>query len=122
MDTTWPENLSPSRKRVIDELMEGRDLANQLQSVLSKCDGSASSAEDLVVKIMKSFSNTLFILNVNEGDEVSVSQILANSHVDSACLDARKSEDSEGSCRSISTAKDRRGCYKRRLIFFNLTF
>ncbi|KAH7514776.1 WRKY DNA-binding transcription factor 70 [Ziziphus jujuba] len=121
MDTTWPEKLASGRKRVIDELMEGRELANQLQSVLlSKSDGDGSSsavsaAEDLVVKIMESFSNTLFILNVNEGDDdVSVSQIQANSHVGSACLDARKSEDSDESCRSISNVKDRRGCYKRR--------
>lgn len=126
--TSWPENLVTSRKRVVDELMEGRELANQLQSVLANSDGAGGSsssssssltglsAEDLVSKIMKSFSNTLSILNVvNEGDEVSVSdQIPAGSRVDSTCLDARKSEDSDESCRSTSTVKDRRGCYKRR--------
>lgn len=104
---------------MVDELMEGRELANRLQSVIAKSEGtgggsSSLSAEDLVTRIMKSFSNTLSILNVNEGDEFSVSQIPAGSRVDSACLDARKSEDSEESCRSTSTAKDRRGCYKRR--------
>ncbi|KAF3447904.1 hypothetical protein FNV43_RR08611 [Rhamnella rubrinervis] len=117
--SSWPENLATSRKRVVVELMEGRELANQLQSVIAKSEatggGSSSlSAEDLVTKIMKSFSNSLSILNVNEDDEVSVSQIPVGSRVDSACLDARKSEDSGESCRSTSTVKDRRGCYKRR--------
>ncbi|KAF3447905.1 hypothetical protein FNV43_RR08612 [Rhamnella rubrinervis] len=123
MEVSWPENLSTSRKMVIRELMVGRELAKQLQSVLANTDGSGSE-KYLVMKIVKSLSDTLFILNVKEGDEVSVfSQIQAVSSLDSPCLDTGKSEEySQENCKSTTTTttttlpnkKNRRGCYDRR--------
>ena len=100
MADCWLGNLvnTTSRERVIEELMEGRELANQLRSVLI---GSGSSADDLVMKILKSFSNILFILNVNDfNSDDSVSQIqddFGHSRADSPCLDAWKSQDSQES-------------------------
>ncbi|EXB74394.1 putative WRKY transcription factor 70 [Morus notabilis] len=118
-----PENVLSGRQKLIDELVQGREIANRLQTLLSQPvgdDGSlVNSAEDLVSRIMESFTNTLFMLNKNGTVEAVLSQIQAaaatSSRVDSPCLDGRKSEDSGESCRSVSTTlKDRRGCYKRR--------
>ena len=137
-DPSAQENASSGRRNVIDELVQGRELANQLQSLLAKSyQNDMSSAEDLVSKIMESFTNTLFMLNnrksnyeaeaeaaAHDDDEAFdvVSQVQpasTTSPVDSPCLDGRKSEDSQESCRSTSvisttSLKDRRGSYKRR--------
>ncbi|KAF2287986.1 hypothetical protein GH714_003733 [Hevea brasiliensis] len=114
MESCWPEHLPSDRKKAIDELMKGREFANQLKAVLCDSIGEDGSmpAEDLVVKILNSFTSTLSILNRAETDEVS--QFPASTHVGSPCWDGRKSEDSGESSKSTSTRKDRRGCYKRR--------
>ena len=131
-----PQENAPSggRRKVINELVQGRELANRLQSLLTRStendvSSDVVSAEDLVMKIMDSFTNTLGMLKRNSfepaaqddpNDEVLdvVSQVQpCTSRVDSPCLDGRKSEDSQESCRSTSTTtniRDRRGCYKRR--------
>lgn len=115
MDSFWPRNLATRRKLVIDELMEGQKLANQILNVLAKPDDIGSeSAENLVTKIVESFSNTISIL---KHDQVSVSQNQThhNSLVGSLSWDARKSEGfNRESCRSSSTVKNRKGGYKRR--------
>lgn len=128
MEVSWPENLATTRKMVIEELMVGRELAKQLQRVLANSDGSGFE-KDLVMKIIKSFSDTLLIFNVKEGVEVSlISQIQAGFRLDSPCLDTRKSEDySQESCKSTTTTatpkkKNRRGCYDRRLVILKLSF
>ncbi|PON60527.1 WRKY domain containing protein [Parasponia andersonii] len=142
-DPSAQENAPSGRRKVIDELVQGRELANQLHSLLAKSDqNDVSSAEDLVSKIMESFTNTLFMLNNrnsnyeakaaaaaahddDDNDDEAfdvVSQVQpasTTSPVDSPCLDGRKSEDSQESCRSTSvisttSLKDRRGSYKRR--------
>ncbi|KAH7533012.1 hypothetical protein FEM48_Zijuj04G0084500 [Ziziphus jujuba var. spinosa] len=118
MEGSWPENLATiNQKKVInDELMEGREIANKLRSLLSNSGDDSKSAKDLVIKIMKSFSNTLSMLNVKEGDIAGsmISQIQAHS----SCLDASKSEgDSQESCRSSNITpikKDRRSFHNRR--------
>nr|XP_048319545.1 probable WRKY transcription factor 70 [Ziziphus jujuba var. spinosa] len=114
--SSWPENLTTIQKKVNDELLEGRELAKQLQTVLASSGGSRS-AEDLLMKIVKSFSTTLSILNVKESDsDFVISQI----QPDLTCLDARKSQDHsrESFWRSTTTPPtkklDRRGCYDRR--------
>ncbi|GMP51508.1 hypothetical protein CsSME_00017707 [Camellia sinensis var. sinensis] len=109
---TWPEKLSCDRKKAIQELIQGRELANQLRLILrnpfSHRDESAA-AGDLLVKILGSFTDTISILNRTH--EVSA-QIQANSPPS----DARKFEDSDDSSKT-SGLKDRRGCYKRRNYF-----
>ncbi|PQM37857.1 putative WRKY transcription factor 70 [Prunus yedoensis var. nudiflora] len=135
MELSWPESVLSNRERVMEELIQGRELASQLCRVLddhkstlvSGCGGGdIGSAEGLVNKILGSFANTLLILNGNEadGEIVSGDQIQGNSSgggsADSSSWDANhaiiKSEDfhEEISCKSPSTIKDRRGSYKRR--------
>lgn len=129
MEWTWPESVPSYRQRVMEELVQGREMANQLRRVLG---GDVGSAEGLVTKILGSFTNTLFILNENQEAKAELlSPIQANSTTSTVTAsgagvanssswdvvhdDAVKSEDSNGeSCKSTETLKDRRGSYKRR--------
>ena len=117
MECTWPEKIPSIKKNAIEELVQGREIANQLRCLLkNKPAGDhdnkkAVPAEDLVVKILNSFTNSLYILNSAESDEVS--QIQANTHVTNWNGGPKSSESSEETSRN-TTHKDRRGCYKRR--------
>ncbi|XP_050383541.1 probable WRKY transcription factor 70 [Argentina anserina] len=135
MEWTWQESVSSNRQRVLEELVHGREMANQLRGALG---GDVRSAEGIVTKILGSFTNTLLILNGSqEAKEELTSQVQANSNTSAVTAsasgsgsgtgsviagadssswdvvrdDAMKSEDSnEESCKST----DRRGSYKRR--------
>jgi hypothetical protein len=109
MKRSWPENSPAKPIKAIEELVQGQQFANQLRGLLSKSVGDDGSApeKDLVLKILNSFTNTLSLLNSAESDvdvDIDVTQVQPNT----------KSESSGESCRSNSTVKDRRGCYKRR--------
>ncbi|GFY83864.1 hypothetical protein Acr_03g0006380 [Actinidia rufa] len=102
MDSSSPEKISGDRKKAVQELIQGRELANQLRLVLGKPFGGVDksvAAEDLAKKILGSFTETISILNRRTADEVS---------------DGRMSEDSDEITSKTSALKDRRGCYKRR--------
>ena len=63
--------LLPSKKKAIEELVQGRDIANQLRSLLNKSAGDnnnnkATLAESLVLKILKPFTNMCVGLCVEE--------------------------------------------------------
>lgn len=129
MEVSWPENLATTRNMVNQQLMLGRELAKQLQTVLAHKSGigPAGREKDLITKIIESFSNTISILNAKGGVGVSViSQIQADSGSDSPLMDAPKAEQyAQENCRSSSTTtttitpsnkKSRRGCHDRRLI------
>ncbi|KAL4620679.1 hypothetical protein ACB092_06G172700 [Castanea dentata] len=121
METThpWPEGPSTTRNKVIKELVEGRDFATQLKSILHKPleitrdhASPSPSPHELVSKILRSFTETLSVLASScESGEV-IHQNLAVSHADSHCDDPRS--DDSGESRKRPTPKDRRGCYKRR--------
>ena len=121
MKRSWPENSPSKPRKAIEELVQGRQFANQLRGLLSKSIGDDGSApeKDLVLRILNSFTNTLSLLNSADSDvdvdvNVDVTQVQPNTQASSPCWDAPKSESSGESCRSNSTVKDRRGCYKRR--------
>lgn len=113
MECTWPENLSGSRKMVIEKLLLGRSYTNRLRTILLNPDGrdQLPSAQELVSEISRSFTDALSTLSSGESDE-ALSQIAASSQLYSPGWDGRKSEESGES--SKSSTKDRRGCYKRR--------
>ncbi|XVF65954.1 hypothetical protein PTKIN_Ptkin09bG0292400 [Pterospermum kingtungense] len=121
MQSAWSENMSSDRQKAIEELGRGRKLTNQLRDLLSKSsyaggdDEGLVGSEDLVMKILNSFANSLSILR-NSGDyEDEVSQNPNNNSNMSWGEDGRKSEDSGESIKSsTSKQKNRRGCYKRR--------
>lgn len=107
MAATSPEySWGTKRKRVIKELVEGRDIATQLQDLLLLDNKSSDhGVQELAMKICKSFSQSLSVLN-------SCVQIHGNdfSSVSSGHLTSQDSGDSV----NRSTIKGRRGCYKRR--------
>lgn len=106
-------NLGDGHRKVIEELLRGRELANQLRYVLNEggdIDHNGSPtittpfAEELVKEVLSTFTNSLLFLN-NSSSE---------SH-DVQLRETSKSEDSEESnCKSTSVVKQRRGCHKRR--------
>lgn len=117
--------MGSNHKRLIKELVEGKKTATELQMLLQKPfgDHGSASAEELVVKIMTSFTESLFVLaaekkNPGDGHEDHQSGAFGEvyqikpepSH--SHC-DDRSSGDS-GESRKGQGSKDRRGCYKRR--------
>lgn len=108
MESPWPENLSSYRRTAIQELAQGRDFTNQLQTLLTTpmIPNDLESAEDLLMKILRSFSETISILSSTEVSDFPAKR--------SACPDCQKSEDSGGESSKSSTIKDRRGSYKRR--------
>ncbi|XP_012462843.1 WRKY DNA-binding transcription factor 70 [Gossypium raimondii] len=115
--SAWSENLSTKKKKkVIKQLVEGQDYANQLQILLhnnnynpsqqQKTEHHLSSTKDqLVDKILSSFNQTL-----TELTSVNVS----SSHNQTASNDDQlvKSEDCSESRRP--RPKGKRGCYKRK--------
>ena len=122
----WPEGPSTTRKMLIEELVEGRDFATQLKSILHKpleithdhaspSPSPSPSPHELASKIVRSFTETLSVLTSScESGEV-IHRNLAVSHAASHCDDPRS--DDSGESRKRPTPKDRRGCYKGRYIF-----
>ncbi|KAJ4836243.1 hypothetical protein Tsubulata_041310 [Turnera subulata] len=76
MEPSWPETLSSDWSKAVNELVQGREFASQLNTILNnpmENDGSFSS-QDLVTKVMDSFTNSLSILNrIGSNEEVSES-------------------------------------------------
>ena len=53
MECIWPESLLSSKKKAIEELVQGCDFANQTTTTTTW----QPPAEDPVLKILKSFTN-----------------------------------------------------------------
>ncbi|KAK8691824.1 hypothetical protein V6N13_075319 [Hibiscus sabdariffa] len=100
--SAWPETLSSHEKRVVEELVNGKDCATQLQILFhnSSENGGPLSAQELVHKILTSFDHSISLLTRAESVEVSQNQ--AASDYDSPC------------CKKRPVTKEKRGCYKRR--------
>ncbi|WCJ27853.1 WRKY DNA-binding transcription factor 70 [Euphorbia peplus] len=93
--------MASERERAIDELLQGRNFAFQLKSLLQGDHMidiiKNNESQDLLLNVLNSFTNTLSIFNPP-----------SPSH-------RRKFEDSGDSCKTSSSAtKAPRGCYKRR--------
>ncbi|KAM1749267.1 hypothetical protein FF1_010114 [Malus domestica] len=84
MQWSWSESVLSNRERVMEELIQGRELASQLstafdnRSLVNGDDGG--SAEGIVNEILGSVVNTPLIMNGKESDQEFVSdQIQGNS-------------------------------------------
>nr|QGQ64076.1 WRKY transcription factor 53 [Santalum album] len=127
MGTPWPENFSGDRRNwaITEELIRGREFTNQLHILLGRPPPlighgrGGDTADDLVVKILRSFTEALALVNyggAGESEEVaSRVPVCNNSRLNSPPPDngGRRSEDSGESCKSPAL-KARRGSYKRR--------
>lgn len=112
------------QRKVIEELVRGREFANQLRKVIRGGDECASAtpfAQHLAKNVLTSFSNTLLFLHkyptTNYRSQDLVSDQMQHVRDSSFFASPAKSEDSQESCKS-SISKDRRGCYKRRYIIY----
>nr|AYW01724.1 persimmon protein WRKY7 [Diospyros kaki] len=114
MGTLLPGKSCGTRRRAVEKLVQGRDLAGQLQILLEKPAGGCGSvsAEELVVKILATFTETLSVLEFCDSGEDS--QFPAATPVGSPSFGDQASVDSGESSKRPAAAKDRRGCYKRR--------
>ncbi|KAI3751189.1 hypothetical protein L2E82_22236 [Cichorium intybus] len=108
------ETSSSNNKRLIEELIKGRDYTKKLQYLLrQKVDDNGSvSAADLVMKILGSFSDSLSVLS-SCGSGV-LCPVPVSTYVSSACSDDRTCESGESEKKPAPVVKGRRGCYKRR--------
>ncbi|RDX66167.1 putative WRKY transcription factor 70, partial [Mucuna pruriens] len=124
------ENQFPNGKKAMEEeLIKGRDMANQLLEVLAndksiihieKGEGSKSVlpfVEDLVRKVLCSFTNTLLLLNTNNDVSSEVAASITLRDVSSSTSSPKvESMDETWKSRSILNTKNRRRGYKRKSI------
>lgn len=105
----WQKKLSQAsidftshRKSVISELVDGRDSAVRLQTLLKESRNHESTvlARDIAEKILRSFTESIYMLSSIEWEE--------------SCDDGGSEESGAGQKRSGSGLKLGRGCYKRR--------
>ncbi|XP_042488850.1 WRKY DNA-binding transcription factor 70-like isoform X2 [Macadamia integrifolia] len=118
MESLGTENLSITRKRAVEELNRGREFASQLRSIFCKStqDHGSVTAEDLVSKILQSFTQVLSVLSSGESGEVNEDP--ATTQHGSPCSDDQRTEDSgENSKRQAASIDQTRGGYKRRSYF-----
>ncbi|KAL2331323.1 hypothetical protein Fmac_018904 [Flemingia macrophylla] len=112
---------SNRRKAMKEELVEGRDAANQLLEILV-CKSNTHHegveglvlpfAEDLIRKVLRSFTNTLLLLNThNDGSDEEVMYTTIKNV--SSSVKCTNPEDKNESCKGFFNAKRRRGCHKR---------
>lgn len=121
--------LCSNRSKLIQELRQGQKFANQLQLTLhqdhkpfeQKHGLVSSHQQELIVKILRSFNETLSVLSSGTSAELVVSKNHdhqqfppTNSSNDSPCTDDRRWEDSGESKKGPASSKARRGCYKRK--------
>lgn len=114
------------------ELIKGLDIANQLLEVLAHHHDQSNTqdnvverlrspfAEDLIRKILRSFTNTLSLLSTNNDGDVSDKEEvvpLTITNFSSSTILPKNEDTNDESCKSYSNAKKRRGCYKRRYYF-----
>jgi len=119
------ENQDPSncRKEMEQELIRGRDIANQLLEVINvhrvNIHGDLEGlilpfAQDLAKKVLRSFTNTIFLLNTNY-DKFSDEEVLPFTIKDLSPANCPKLEVEDTdykACKSFN--KTQRRCYKRK--------
>ncbi|KAK6155993.1 hypothetical protein DH2020_010241 [Rehmannia glutinosa] len=100
------DDFHAKRKRAIMELIKGKEIATQLQTLLQKpvkeLDGPVS-AQELALQISRSFTETLSELSSCCPESAQIV----------AAVDCGGSA-SSGESKKKTEVKDRRGCYKRR--------
>jgi len=107
-----------------EELNKGRDTANQLLQILVHKSNTRHSdaeveglvlpfAEDLARKVLRSFSNTLLLLNTHTDVSDGVVMPVTVNDVSSS-LKCPNLEDKDGVCKGSINAKRRRVSHKRK--------
>ncbi|WJX72440.1 hypothetical protein P8452_56324 [Trifolium repens] len=120
-----PSCYKEHRKEIMEqELIRGREAANQLLEVIvnkfninphyhGDLEGLIIPlAQDLVNKVLRSFTNTLFLLSTNYNDVFSDEEVLPITTIKDLSAKCPKLEETDHeACKSF---KLQRGCYKRK--------
>ncbi|KAG2325641.1 hypothetical protein Bca4012_040140 [Brassica carinata] len=111
------DNIASNNKaimlKVMDQLVQGHELATKLQQLLSQHGSGLGPAEDLVAKISGSFSDTISALDSLEPIPSSLFTAVEGSQ-NASCNNDGKPEDSVDSRKRLGPVKGKRGCYKRK--------
>jgi hypothetical protein len=123
MENQYPSNC---RKEIMEqELIRGREAANELLEVIvnkfntnphyhGDLEGLIIPlAQDLVNKVLRSFTNTLFLLNTNN-DVFSDEEVLPITTIKDLSSPAKCSKLEETDHEACKSFKLQRGCYKRK--------
>ncbi|KAG5399816.1 hypothetical protein IGI04_014423 [Brassica rapa subsp. trilocularis] len=102
--------------KVMDQLVQGHELATKLQQLLSQHGSGRGAAGDLVAKISASFSDTISDLDSFEPIPSSLFTAVEGSQ-NASCNNDGKLEDSVDSRKRFGPVKGKRGCYKRKSYF-----
>ncbi|KAM1949678.1 hypothetical protein ACFX15_009704 [Malus domestica] len=82
MEWSWPETVLSNRERVMEELIQGRELASQLSKAFDNrslvIGDDWGSAEGIVNKILGSFVSTLLIINGKESVQEFVQEFVSD--------------------------------------------
>ncbi|KAK2637242.1 hypothetical protein Ddye_032034 [Dipteronia dyeriana] len=125
-DALFSDNLVVvnRKNKAIEELVQGKQLAGRLQVLLlqkpfggdglSSSASAAAAAEELAVKILRSFTETLSVLGGGVGETTSSAGEVVEEEGDSLVSGGRRSEESGESKKRLMGPKGRRGCYKRK--------
>ncbi|CAH8322901.1 unnamed protein product [Eruca vesicaria subsp. sativa] len=100
--------------KVMDQLVQGHELATKLQQLLSQHGSGLGSAEDLVAKILGSYSDTISTLDSLEPISSSFLITTVEGSQNASCNNEGKLEDSVDSQKRLGPVKGKRGCYKRK--------
>lgn len=120
MDFSWPETAPINRRKsAAEELLRGREFAEQLRSHLLRRSCSAAAAagggsvsDDLVSRIVTSFTKTISILNRGGGDSVSGDVNYGSVIVEGDSVEEHE-ESGESNCKSSSNYGVKRGSKRR---------
>ena len=102
-------------KAILEELIKGRDYAKQLLALvhhrgsndIGDYEGSLliPFAQDLVNRILRSFTGAFLLINYDfDSHEISISD----------CLKSEEEDDLDERCKTSSSTRNKRGCYKRK--------
>ncbi|CAN7061551.1 unnamed protein product [Brassica oleracea var. botrytis] len=99
-----------------DQLVQGREVATELQQLLFQHGLGLDSADDLVAKILGSFNNSISALDSLEPVSSSSSSLVTavEGSQNASCGNDGKLEDSGDSRKRLGPVKGKRGCYKRK--------
>ncbi|KAF8080229.1 hypothetical protein N665_0964s0010 [Sinapis alba] len=99
--------------KVMNQLVQGHELATKLQQLLSQHGSGLGPAEDLVTKISVSFSDTISALDSFEPIPSSLFTAVEGSQ-NASCNNDGRLDDSVDSRKRLAPVKGKRGCYKRK--------
>lgn len=121
MSTTFGhDHVSGKKESIMRELVEGEACASELKLLFQKPfahddNTTPSSAQQLVAKIMRSFSQSIsFLTSSGEFGQIPAISGQGGSHLVASSGNGSRQDESSQSIKRSPPPKDRRGCYKRR--------